>query len=288
MPITVNSGNTARTNLVVRQDINMAHVFKKLGLQFEVDRNSFRLLEYSDRNALDFNASIAGVNTVDYLTSYNSSTKILTLTFRLAGTTNPFSSRLFMLYFDSNQFSKALGTEQSLSYSQPSPLPLIVIGDPEKLSGIHKTIRTARVDFFNPNSMRLDIFNRKYEERLALNNGLDSNCSVDFNVRAYVSCQFPALLKIRLRNKDANREFLDSPVKIISPLKEMRVATPSGISNAAAGEFYFSYVSSGRSLTNADFTQYDVVASRSASLLLMSKDGNLEKGRLLVRVPRKS
>lgn len=288
LPVTFNSGNSSRTNVVASIDINMLQVFERMNEPFALDENSFRLLEYRDRNALDFNLLSPEIDPVEYSTSYNALTKTLTLLFKVSGTTNAFTSRLYMLYFDSNESTMNKGSEASLSFTPLTPVPVITVGFPDKNTEIKKQVSSENLIFFNPNLLATEFENRLLEEKLAKVNGLSNSCVLDLNERVLINCSFPVLVRFRVRHKDLNKEYEFYPKKIVSPLTEKRIALSHLLLNQSSENYFIRFYNTKRVLESPGFTQYKVVPTTETSALLLKKDGNIEVGTILVRAPKTS
>mgnify|MGYP000141377761 CR=1 FL=1 len=195
MPITVNSLECERTNEVVQETIDFGDVKEKLSVTATIDPNSFRMVEYSNGQPIDYISDTNEIDPIPFKMEFDSDTEIGVLTWQLTGTTDANTTRVFYLYFDFLPYQKSAPSYSDLTYSSLSCPVLITKGDAQDTSVTQYALISGDAYLFNPNTIYISVLNDvdrswlsaaiNYRIPLAFDAGnydrVDENVSLDIN-----------------------------------------------------------------------------------------------------------
>jgi len=163
IPIVVHSMDFSRTDLIVRRDINFALQKERIGVSLSIDPNSFRLIEYSDQVPYDAITTSANATTaltnLPFAVSFNQSTEIATLTWKLTGFTPANSHRVFHLYFDFSNYPKTSYADSSISFTSLLHPVYITVAFPQEKGEIN-VFDSNKFFLFNPNTLMINTVNQ--------------------------------------------------------------------------------------------------------------------------------
>ncbi len=150
LPITVYSGSCTLNNAVLKLTIDFNEIKNDLNISYNLDPNSFRMVEYNGTEPLGL---------VPYKVTYNETTGTATLLWQLTGTTQANTVRQFYLYFDFWPFLKSPPQYSDISYSSLSCEPLVIRALPEGTRVRTSTKVSGLGYLFNPYSVQVSIIN---------------------------------------------------------------------------------------------------------------------------------
>jgi hypothetical protein len=159
LPITVNTLECERTNEIVQETIDFGAIKEKLSVTATIDSNSFRLVEYSNGQPIDYNPDTNEIDPIPFKMEFNTETEIGVLTWQLTGTTDANTTRVYYLYFDFLPYQKSSPSYSDLTYTPLSCPVLITEGDAQDTSVTQYALISGEAYLFNPNTIYISVLN---------------------------------------------------------------------------------------------------------------------------------
>ncbi len=128
------------------------------------------------------------------------------------------------------------------------------------------------------------------ETQLVATADLNDVCNfrfVDTNIT--IDCPHQTKIKIRERGKDFNRAFISEPSVFISPPKDIKVVLEADITSFNDPNYFIKFYNDSRTITSqGNEENYPVTVVEERLIPLLTTDGHLEIGTLVIKIPRKA
>ncbi|MCX8189703.1 MAG: hypothetical protein N3F05_00540 [Candidatus Diapherotrites archaeon] len=215
IPIAVNTLSCDLTNAILQKTIDLNEIMQKLNISAELDKNSFRLIEYENFSPVDYDPDTNEVEPIPFHVSYSETSKKAIIKWQMPGTVPANSTKLYYLYFDFLPYRKDRPAYANLNYTEPECQLSIVSGDAESTNVTTYLGSASQAFIFNPKTVQFSIKNIEEKEWLSANvsyrlplafnagktSRQDTNVLLDINFDA-------EFLSVGCKNCDLNLESL--------------------------------------------------------------------------------
>jgi hypothetical protein len=117
---------------------------------------------------------------------------------------------------------------------------------------------------------------------------LNNTCNFYVSTDVNLACEFQSFIKIREYATDINKAYTGTPTLVESPTKPLKVVLETAITSFYNENYFIKFESDTRTITSQGSEQdYPIIIVRKRVVPLLTADGKLDLGTLIIKIRRK-
>ena len=117
---------------------------------------------------------------------------------------------------------------------------------------------------------------------------LNNTCNFYVGADVNLACEFQSFIRIREYATDINKAYTGTPTLVESPKKPIKVVLETAITGFSSKNYFIKFESDTRTITSQGSEEdYPVTIVRKRAVPLLTADGKLDLGTLIIKIKRK-